>query len=205
MNEQVWSPSVLDLVLLLVTLLYQLRHYRFWWGVFGSDDIHSWKWRLLHTKDKLELLSKENKDRRNYHQIASLASNLGLHSRLYAKVVVVSKVPLPNYRFDWMISGHRGRWFCLLGCIVKLRIILENISLKRIRAWIYAVEIWQKSSEGQKMLEFRRSLPAYKEKDAILNSISKNQVVIISGETGCGKTTQIPQFILESEISSIHM
>nr|XP_016437470.1 PREDICTED: DExH-box ATP-dependent RNA helicase DExH5, mitochondrial-like isoform X2 [Nicotiana tabacum] len=30
------------------------------------------------------------------------------------------------------------------------------------------------------------------------------QVVIISGETGCGKTTQIPQFILESEIESAH-
>lgn len=28
------------------------------------------------------------------------------------------------------------------------------------------------------------------------------QVVIISGETGCGKTTQIPQYILESEIDS---
>lgn len=29
------------------------------------------------------------------------------------------------------------------------------------------------------------------------------QVVIVSGETGCGKTTQIPQFILESEIESV--
>lgn len=28
-------------------------------------------------------------------------------------------------------------------------------------------------------------------------------MVIISGETGCGKTTQIPQFILDSEIESI--
>lgn len=30
--------------------------------------------------------------------------------------------------------------------------------------------------------------------------ISQNQFIVISGETGCGKTTQIPQFILESQI-----
>ena len=34
--------------------------------------------------------------------------------------------------------------------------------------------------------------------------ISIIQVIIVSGETGCGKTTQIPQFILESEIESVH-
>ena len=28
------------------------------------------------------------------------------------------------------------------------------------------------------------------------------QVVVISGETGCGKTTQLPQYILESEIDA---
>lgn len=28
------------------------------------------------------------------------------------------------------------------------------------------------------------------------------KVVVISGETGCGKTTQVPQFILESEIEA---
>lgn len=53
------------------------------------------------------------------------------------------------------------------------------------------------------MLEFRKTLPAYKEKDAILAAISQNQIVIISGATGCGKTTQIPQFILESEVESV--
>jgi ATP-dependent RNA helicase DHX36 len=32
--------------------------------------------------------------------------------------------------------------------------------------------------------------------------LSKNQVVVISGETGCGKTTQVPQFILDAAILS---
>lgn len=30
-----------------------------------------------------------------------------------------------------------------------------------------------------------------------------SQVVVVSGETGCGKTTQLPQFILEEEISCL--
>lgn len=34
----------------------------------------------------------------------------------------------------------------------------------------------QESPEGQRMLEFRRSLPAFKEKDAFLKVISENQV-----------------------------
>ncbi|RPJ17225.1 MAG: ATP-dependent RNA helicase HrpA [Desulfobacteraceae bacterium] len=39
-------------------------------------------------------------------------------------------------------------------------------------------------------------LPITAKKDEIIESILKNQVVIISGETGSGKTTQIPKFCL---------
>jgi len=60
------------------------------------------------------------------------------------------------------------------------------------------------SPEGQKMLSFRRSLPAYKENDKLLQAIARNQVLIVSSETSCGKTTQLPQYVLESKIESGH-
>ena len=45
-------------------------------------------------------------------------------------------------------------------------------------------------------LVFDPALPITAKKDEIIESISKNRVVIISGETGSGKTTQIPKFCL---------
>lgn len=64
---------------------------------------------------------------------------------------------------------------------------------------------YQKSTKSadksyRSMLEFRQKLPSYKMKEEILDTIEENQVVVISGETGCGKTTQVPQFILDSFI-----
>lgn len=50
----------------------------------------------------------------------------------------------------------------------------------------------------QKMLSSRQSLPAWAMKDEIVATINANQVVVISGDTGCGKSTQVPQFILDN-------
>nr|CAD7411820.1 unnamed protein product [Timema poppensis] len=52
-------------------------------------------------------------------------------------------------------------------------------------------------STNQELLPFRQSLPISSMRDEIINVINNNQVVVISGDTGCGKTTQVPQFILE--------
>ena len=43
----------------------------------------------------------------------------------------------------------------------------------------------------------RSRLPAYAERKTIIQTVWENDTVVISGETGCGKTTQVPQFILE--------
>lgn len=58
----------------------------------------------------------------------------------------------------------------------------------------------QSTPEQQKMLQSRQSLPAWKLQDAIVNAVTKNQVTIISGETGSGKSTQSVQYVLDDLI-----
>jgi ATP-dependent RNA helicase DHX36 len=75
------------------------------------------------------------------------------------------------------------------------------------------------------MQEYRQRLPAWNLREAIVDAVHRHQVshltpsspipppswsnapsaccfqvVVISGETGCGKTTQVPQFILDDAI-----
>ncbi|XP_074310769.1 DExH-box ATP-dependent RNA helicase DExH3 [Silene latifolia] len=80
--------------------------------------------------------------------------------------------------------------------------VMEKVLQRRSLRLRNMQRTWQESPEGRKMLEFRKSLPSYSEKERLLQAIAKNQVIVISGETGCGKTTQLPQYILESEIES---
>ncbi len=53
-----------------------------------------------------------------------------------------------------------------------------------------------------RMLNFRKNLPIWNFRDDLLAAIEKHQVVIVCGETGCGKSTQVPAFILEKELSN---
>ncbi|KAK9105837.1 hypothetical protein Scep_022681 [Stephania cephalantha] len=220
-------------------------------GASTPDNIDRWKLKLsmlLRNDNEQELVSKDKNDRRYFEEIAALATKLGLYSHLYARVVVFSKVPLPNYRFD--LDDKRPLREVMIQFSLQRRVdsLLKDYSAGKpllngpyscnsfsrstssssiaTEEGLFAVQepqtsavmdkflrrkslqmrdqqqAWQSSLQGRRLHEFRRSLPSYKEKDIILSAVSQNQVVVISGETGCGKTTQIPQYILESEIDS---
>lgn len=59
----------------------------------------------------------------------------------------------------------------------------------------------KKSSFGKKtdmsLVEQRKSLPIYKLRDDLIKAVTDNQILIVIGETGSGKTTQITQYLAE--------
>ncbi|XP_067130915.1 ATP-dependent RNA helicase A isoform X2 [Centruroides vittatus] len=76
---------------------------------------------------------------------------------------------------------------------------LQQISLELQKNYADQLE---NDAALQKMIEERSKLPVWASQDEILNAVKHNRVVIIRGATGCGKTTQIPQYILDSYITA---
>jgi ATP-dependent RNA helicase DHX8/PRP22 len=75
---------------------------------------------------------------------------------------------------------------------------------------VYDMPEWKKhitggpkgASFGKKtslsIVEQRQSLPIYKLRDELIKAVNDNQILIVIGETGSGKTTQITQYLSES-------
>ncbi|KAK8363618.1 hypothetical protein V6Z11_A03G176800 [Gossypium hirsutum] len=190
-------------------------------GTFDEANIEEWKQKLamlLHDDGKQEFVSRDKKDRRDFEQIAALASRMGLYSHLYSKVAVFSKVPLPNYRFDLDDKRPQREVSLNFGLLKRVNAYLgEYLSKKSRNKESFSDNCFSRSSSNSSIVTeeglFEQPEPlasgtAVMEKILLRRSSLLRdqqqawQVVIISGETGCGKTTQIPQFILESEIDS---
>ncbi|KAF9044866.1 P-loop containing nucleoside triphosphate hydrolase protein [Hymenopellis radicata] len=59
----------------------------------------------------------------------------------------------------------------------------------------------QASASYQEMMVQRNQLPIAKYRKDIIEALDRSQVLVLSGETGCGKSTQVPAFILEDQLS----
>lgn len=54
-----------------------------------------------------------------------------------------------------------------------------------------------------KILQKRRDLPVHQQRQEFLDAYHSHQFIVLVGETGSGKTTQVPQFILYDELPHI--
>ncbi|KAL7752226.1 hypothetical protein RI367_002271 [Sorochytrium milnesiophthora] len=70
------------------------------------------------------------------------------------------------------------------------------------RAYLGQFMEQQRTLQHKRYLEIRQTLPVYQYRSEILDMVRNNQVSLICGETGSGKSTQIAQFILEDMIES---
>jgi ATP-dependent RNA helicase DHX29 len=70
----------------------------------------------------------------------------------------------------------------------ETRLIIGTVSTENM------AQLWlskSSSSRYREMLKSRVKLPIWNFKDQLLRAIEENQVVIVCGETGCGKSTQV--------------
>ncbi|KAF8973905.1 P-loop containing nucleoside triphosphate hydrolase protein [Flammula alnicola] len=71
--------------------------------------------------------------------------------------------------------------------------VLDSLSL--------AFRARQTTPAYQQILARRNDLPIAQYREQIIDILEKSQVLVLSGETGCGKSTQVPAFILEDHLT----
>ena len=90
-----------------------------------------------------------------------------------------------------------------VGAATVVRSDVEGIEGRsEVTRTIVANDLNEDQVDLQEMYNFDQKdasykLPIIEQKERILSTVNGNQIVIISGETGCGKTTQVPQYILD--------
>uniref|UniRef100_A0A8C0XAV7 ATP-dependent RNA helicase DHX29 n=1 Tax=Castor canadensis TaxID=51338 RepID=A0A8C0XAV7_CASCN len=55
----------------------------------------------------------------------------------------------------------------------------------------------QSTPKYQRLLKERQQLPVFKHRESIVETLKRHRVVVVAGETGSGKSTQVPHFLLE--------
>ena len=87
-----------------------------------------------------------------------------------------------------------------------LRLEAEKAEPRKLVDFLNALERQARDSAEERksrlvnrpQVTFPESLPITSKREQIVRLIKENQVVIVSGETGCGKSTQIPKMCLEA-------
>lgn len=106
-----------------------------------------------------------------------------------SKIAHPDDIVAPNQdQYDYVFDDTHGIDF-MLDASTEPQLTTEQTALKQ---QLEAEEARIKSIE-----EVRKSLPVYQYRDQLLAAIREHQVLIIVGETGSGKTTQLPQYLFE--------
>lgn len=77
----------------------------------------------------------------------------------------------------------------------------DKEEIRQIFGITHALETFDDYKDIQQWLNQDTTLPVFAQKDQILSIIENNFITIIQGNTGSGKSTQIPQYILDDYVN----
>ena len=95
----------------------------------------------------------------------------------------------------------------LFARVVPVKALTKERLLKFQNIIILYLDFKQKEkfAKLKKLRKSQENLPVYQYKHEIIETIKQEQVVIIAGDTGCGKSTQVPQYLYAAGFQKIGM
>uniref|UniRef100_A0A914H4K2 ATP-dependent RNA helicase DHX34 n=1 Tax=Globodera rostochiensis TaxID=31243 RepID=A0A914H4K2_GLORO len=82
--------------------------------------------------------------------------------------------------------------------------LMRNVPAEAVRQFEHIIALYQRFRNAKnfkklkKLKQSQLSLPIYQSREEILTKLAENQIVVIAGDTGCGKSTQLPQYLLNA-------
>ncbi|EIN14170.1 P-loop containing nucleoside triphosphate hydrolase protein [Punctularia strigosozonata HHB-11173 SS5] len=130
-------------------------------------------------------------------EVERKARNDATNRSIWAKLrdIVAPKLEKSTKPVERIVKTETARY---QGGARRVMGTASDLSSDEIRAGFQAR---QSSPAYQSMLAQRHQLPIAQYRQEILNTLDSSQVLVLSGETGCGKSTQVPSFILEDQLS----
>jgi pre-mRNA-splicing factor ATP-dependent RNA helicase DHX16 len=109
-----------------------------------------------------------------------------------AKAQVKSRERVDEGEYDYVLDEEQGiKW------VLDSRQAGEGKGLSKEERFL-AEQLKAVEKRALSMEETRKSLPIYQYREQFLAALADHQILVIVGETGSGKTTQLPQYLHEA-------
>ena len=164
---------------------------------YGTSEYNDF-WKFLRKYQEFEKQKMNQSDRKAKHKLHNLSPNLRL-PYYYDKDLSRSFHLKPSNPKDLL---NRIPYQDIRD---QSKILTEPMVEEFQKILALFVDFLQKE-KFIKLCKLRKSqanLPIAEYRLSILQAIENNQVVILAGDTGCGKSTQVPQYLLQAGYSNI--